>query len=214
MEDDFDEENVTLMTVLAEAVASSARETFPTALKSPTLTQVHFSTAHGASEALIDQLLALIEANLGLFYSKREGSNWTAKKREEMRETGLVYIYHTDKEGLVVFFLSCKLVLEEDGKYLYLYEIHVEKLYQGQEIGQQLLGGFHKLAGHIKGLSGGRNSHFSIKGTALTVFSDNERALKWYLRTGYNYTPWLPRDTKLRGGRVKKPLLYLLSRSL
>lgn len=214
MEGEFDEENEALMAVLADAVASNVPNTFPTALKTGVQTQVRVTTAHGALEELIGQFLALLEANLGLFYSRREGPNWTAEKRLEMLETGLVYVYYTDDNGLVICFLSFKLVLEEDGKYLYLYEIHVEKQYQAQQIGHQLLEGFHTLAKHINSISSKKELHFSIIGTALTVFSDNVRALKWYLKTGYKYTPWLPRDTKLRGGRVKKPLLYLLYRPL
>ena len=54
----------------------------------------------------------------------------------------------------------------------------------------------------------------TVKGTALTVFSDNERAFKWYSNLGYKLTEGSPVDEKLRSGKVVKPEYYLMRRDL
>lgn len=171
-----------------------------------------------------DQIIDLIDLNLGVYYQTRLGKDWKDEKRDEMEESGLVYILYSilsadnSKLNKLVAFISVKLVAELTAKVLYLYEIHIDPAFQSLGIGSTLISGFHDLAAKLNDSGDDKNNvsspYFDNEGTGLTVFSDNDRALNWYFKLGYNFTLDSPRDKVLRNKKVVKPSYYLLTRPL
>ncbi|KAK7687411.1 hypothetical protein QCA50_009276 [Cerrena zonata] len=174
---------------------------------------------HEMDDDVFEQILDLVDLNLGSYYQKRLGKNWKDEKRDEMEESGLVYVIYTDAlTKNIVAFTSVKLVAELAAKVLYLYEIQISSQYQSIGVGSKLISSFHKLATKLNDLVGDAkykySTHFSNEGTSLTVFSDNDRALNWYFNLGYTFTDDSPRDKLLRNEKVVKPSFYLLTRPL
>lgn len=150
-------------------------------------------------DRLVD-LLDLLDRNLGSYYCKLDGRNWKDNKRAEMMENGLVYLCLYSDKSLAAFASYMK--VEEEGlDLLYLYEIQVDERFRATGLGTYLLNAFHRVADSLR-----------LDGTGLTVFSDNQKALNWYLRMGYKVAPFSPQDRKLRRGNTIKPAYYILLR--
>lgn len=151
-------------------------------------------------EVRLVELFDLLDRNLGTYYCNLEGPNWKVDKKAEMMEDGLVYLCLYSDKSLAAF-ASFMQVEEEGLDLLYLYEIQVDERFRESGLGTYLLGAFHRIA-----------ATFHLDGTGLTVFSDNQHALSWYLRKGYKVAPFSPQDKILRSGKTIKPDYYILLR--
>ncbi|CAM9019670.1 unnamed protein product [Wickerhamomyces anomalus] len=172
--------------------------------------------------------LPLISQNLSHFYIEINGNDWSSAKLQEMQEEGLIYVsYHVrsnateaDSENLpIIGFISFVDTLDDEGRVLYLYEIHIHPDHQGEGVGRVLINGFHQLAKQLPKRNGEQIDGYAqergqvLKGTKLTVFSAND-VLNWYFKLGYQLSEDSPRDRKLRNGRVIQPDYYLLYREI
>ena len=166
------------------------------------------------SKLLLKIAVDIIEQTIGKLYLQHNGRGWKREKKVELSESGLIFVFIADpKTNNTVAFMCFKLCPDtEDQSVLYLYEIHVTSEYQGRGLGQILINKFHELAIDLKKSS---NSLYKrLTGTALTVFSNNERTLSWYKNMNYSLTADSPLDKVLRHGNVLKPDYYLLKRPL
>lgn len=240
---EFDENDENVTVPLGKTIAIVANEVVPKEIQIGGST---FSRSSGSASVLgsdrIESLLLLLDNCLGNLYTIHKGPNWKEVKRKEMIDLALVYLWY-EKDEQVACFVSFRTVNESYGKSLYLYEIHVNPLLQGNKVGANLMNLFLMLAQTLRSLgehanqkSAGSTNNSTISeelqkvfekissmssirfldivGTGLTVFSDNTRVLKWYSNLGYTFTRDSPVDRVLRGGKVIRPEYYLLFRPL
>lgn len=100
-------------------------------------------------------------------------------------------------------FLSFMLTYEDGYEVIYCYEIHLKPLLRGNGVGKQLIGMMEEV---------GRKA--GVAKAMLTVFVENEGALKFYDKLGYEEDEFSPGPKKLRNGVVKNPTYIILSKSL
>lgn len=216
----FDELDPRVVALLVEHVNKHVEEVFPGGLDALPKSRFHHSTANNLNLDIFGKLLDMIDDNLAEFYEAEQGSNWRDEKTDEMHDKGLCYVWYTDSAGNLVGFVSFSVVNEADfgtnKTVLYLYEIHIAKLYQSTGIGSVLLDAFHRFGAHLKQLHNKAPTELNailseVYSTNLTVFANNKRAVEWYFKKGYSYTADSP-IPRLRSGRT--PLYYLLYRPI
>lgn len=188
-------------------------ESFPSKITTTTSTTTTEYTIQIHKEpSNVKPYLNLVKINLDKFYTSQHGHDWELEKEKEMKEDGLLYIsYHDSIKNNLIAFISLMDTLDNGIRVLYLYEIHIDPIHQGEGIGKFLINGFHQLA--FK-LSKSSIQLGNLKGTKLTVFSGNEFAINWYKKFGYKLSDDSPVDKKLRNGKIIKPNYYLLFRSI
>ena len=106
------------------------------------------------------------------------------------------------REG-VEGFVSFMLTYEDGYEVIYCYEIHLKPLLRGNGVGKQLIGMMEEV---------GRKA--GVAKAMLTVFVENEGALKFYEKLGYEEDEFSPGPRKLRNGVVKNPTYIILSKAL
>ncbi|EGV60734.1 hypothetical protein CANTEDRAFT_111433 [Yamadazyma tenuis ATCC 10573] len=165
--------------------------------------------AHQLTASDLAPFLSLIGTTIGTLYCQNNGQHWKQEKIVEMKETGLVYVAYMLGDRIIGF-ISIMLVVDCGEKALYLYEIHIDPDFQDNKLGSKLMGKLHQLSLH---LDAQEDDELSSKRTSLTVFSANEKALKWYSKLGYHRSPDSPKDRRLRSGKLVKPTYYLMTRT-
>jgi N-alpha-acetyltransferase 40 len=100
-------------------------------------------------------------------------------------------------------FVSFQITTEDSRPCVYLYEIHLQKALRGKGVGQKLMGIFE-----------GVGKNVGVKLAMLTVFTQNEGALRLYERLGYTEWEGSPKAKKLRGGKIKQPTYVILEKVL
>lgn len=100
-------------------------------------------------------------------------------------------------------FVSFMLTYEDGYEVIYCYEIHLKPLLRGNGVGKQLIGMMEEV---------GRKA--GVAKAMLTVFVENEGALKFYEKLGYEEDEFSPGPRKLRNGVVKNPTYIILSKAL
>lgn len=132
-----------------------------------------------------------------------------SKKRKEMRLPDMRYLLvksvaeNTVGGGEVEGFLSFMLTYEDGYEVVYCYEIHLKPVLRGNGVGKQLIGMMEEV---------GRKAE--VAKAMLTVFVENEGALRFYEKLGYEEDEFSPGPRKLRNGVVKNPTYIILSKSL
>ncbi|KAF3985204.1 hypothetical protein FT663_03175 [Candidozyma haemuli var. vulneris] len=214
---EFDEDDPETMIPLVGLMAEFSKDIFPESLDVNGKT-IHRHLAFGRGPH-IEETVRLVDQCMGPLYVSHKGKNWKNHKADELKEIGLLFIWYSvegssEMSALVV----CKLVSEQT---LYLYEIQVHPDVQNNHLGSKLMDGFHKLAKKLDETSLNDNTELdetlrwncTTEYTGLTVFPDNEKALRWYKRLGYDHSPGSPIDRKTRL-RVIKPDYYELEREV
>lgn len=128
------------------------------------------------------------------------------KKRKEMRLPDLRYLLlttSTSSDAPVEGFLSFMLTYEDGHEVIYCYEIHLSSQFQGCGVGKCLM----ELMEDV-----GRSA--GVEKAMLTVFVENELALKFYNTLGYREDEYSPPPRQLRNGIIKKPTYVILSKAL
>ncbi|CAL9730745.1 N-alpha-acetyltransferase 40 [Monosporozyma unispora] len=208
------------------------------------------SKEHEVDQEMLNKLLEILDTNLGQTYERVSSTiyenkvSWKDNKWEEMLSSDLVYVtYGLDDTKTRTFvplmYLSFMLTEEIDiskinltEHVIYLYEIQLLPELRGQGIGQ-------KMMECLKDTSIKYNETKSygdiITSVALTVFSSNEAAFRFYKKMGFEFTAGSPRDEKImsiasrtrkrftgkvtedisgtsstKGYRISKPIYYLL----
>ena len=100
-------------------------------------------------------------------------------------------------------FLSFMITYEDGHEVVYCYEIHVSAHLQGCGLGKHLMGIMEDVGRKVR-----------VEKGMLTVFLENEGALRFYEKLGYVEDEYSPRPRKLRNGIVKKPDYVILSKAL
>lgn len=205
------------MVSLAQSLAILAQQVFPPSLQwgNSSYTR-HCGASLAVSIAQLDGFVNVIQDAMGDMYVAHKGHEWPEEKVVELLEPGLVFVWYTHG-AQVASFVAFKIVEEDNGKALYLYEIQVIPECQRALWGRKLMSGFHSLAvlantkatGHLP-----QCEHLVTERTSLTVFGDNDRAFEWYSRMGYVLAPGSPEARTLRSGTIIKPDYYLLTRIL
>lgn len=204
----------------------------------------------------LKKFLNILDINLGKIYKEvshqiyNNQKSWEVNKWEEMLSPGLIYIsyWRTDADRdkstnlQPVLFLSFMLTKEIDVSRIgaiefvvYLYEIQILPELRGLGIGQRLLGclkdtsiGYNNCDSNSKSVF---KSDAIISAIVLTVFSENEAAIRFYKKLQFRYTVGSPRDelidrianrtrkrqsteNSVTNQHVIKPIYYLLYLSL
>lgn len=141
--------------------------------------------------------LRCVSDNLGGIYKALKGPRWKSGKAKEMKEDGLWYFISQGRG-----FVSMKIV---EG-YLYIYEIQLLESHRGVGGGTKIMEAVHEAV-----VNSGRD--IKLLGSALTVFSSNSLAKKFYFAMGYKIAEGSPQDLKLRGGKIIEPDYYILERA-
>ncbi|MCJ1463753.1 hypothetical protein MMC07_002362 [Pseudocyphellaria aurata] len=131
------------------------------------------------------------------------------KKRNEMRLADMRYLLvKSTAEDIaggeeVEGFLSFMLTYEDGFEVIYCYEIHLKPLLRGSGLGKQLIGLMEEVGQKV-----------GVAKAMLTVFVENEGALRFYEKLGYEEDEFSPGPRKLRNGVVKNPTYIILSKIL
>lgn len=203
----FDETDDLLMATVANTLQSIAEQIIPKEVQLPKNNAVlQVKAAHLLFPENFTPFLNLISNTIGSLYETVDGPNWQVQKMSELQEKGLVYISYSTTRELVAF-MSIKLVLDQNIKQLYLYEIHISPEYQGNRLGTKMINLLHTIANELNKLGG----LYSCEATGLTVFSANQKAYEWYNLLGYRLSTGSPTDRKLRGKTIR-PNYYIMIR--
>lgn len=211
----YDEHDENIAGPVSEQLSKLAELIFPSSLESDKVYTRRIALSQALDVRVLEKFITLIDQCMGDLYVKNKGDNWKEEKLEELQEFGLVFVFY-QQGSEIAGLLAMKPVLEEYGKAAYLYEIQIAPPHQGQKWGSILMDAFHRIASYLN--ASVHDQHHSMRQlmnvayTSLTVFSDNERALKFYRLLGYKKTPQSPKNRKLRNGKVLKPSFYLLYR--
>ncbi|KAK5780796.1 N-terminal L-serine N(alpha)-acetyltransferase NatD PWA37_003451 [Arxiozyma heterogenica] len=201
---------------------------------------------------ILKKFLNILDINLGKIYKEvshqiyNNQKSWEVNKWEEMLSPGLIYVSYwrtdTDRDKSTdlqpVLFLSFMLTEEIDVSRIgaiefvvYLYEIQILPELRGLGIGQRLLGCLKDTSMGYNNCDGNSKSVFKndtiISAIVLTVFSENEVAIRFYKKLQFRYTVGSPRDelidrianrtrkrqstaNSVTNQHVIKPIYYLL----
>lgn len=179
------------MEVVAETLAGKIMDELPD-------WEVQLSPIATTPRPLLDFCLFCVASNLGELYESLQGARWKGKKRREMREEGLWYLVFPQRG-----FLSLRII----DSWVYIYEIQLLEPFRGAGAGSKILAALHST---VKSLGGELN----LLGTALTVFSKNPRAMKFYYGLNYKITADSPKALEVAGGKILEPAYYLMERRI
>lgn len=171
---------------------------------------LRFTTALGISKQDLEACFRLVERTSSADY-KASSVGWSpATKREEMADGDMKYLLltacdsgHNSVEYRIYGFLSFMLTREDNLPVIYCYEIHLRPGLQGRGIGKRLMGIMENIGRKV-----------GVRKTMLTVFSRNEGGRRWYQRIGYKVDESSPTPKRLRGGKIKEPSYFILSKEL
>jgi ribosomal protein S18 acetylase RimI-like enzyme len=100
-------------------------------------------------------------------------------------------------------FIAFMLTLEEEQPVIYIYEIHTVPAARGIGLGKHMMSLIETI---------GRNA--GMWKSMLTVFTRNTHAEELYRRLGYVVDEIGPQVRKLRGGKIKRPEYFIMSKEL
>lgn len=180
--------------------------------------QNRFNPSSVAHTKLLNDLLDLLDDNLGSTYRKVSEDiydnklSWKANKLNEMQTENLIYVYYYSKNKKKIILYMSFMLTEEfnvsqlncNENVIYLYEIQIMKNYHCFGLGTLMMEYIFQVGKNFN-QKVFRNMHDSIKiekdeqknginSIALTVFADNNNALKFYKKLGFKLTIDSPID--------------------
>ena len=173
-------------------------------------TSLTYSTTIVASQNLsptdLNSCFDLITVTSASAYTTSSLGWHPSSKRKEMRLPDLRYILvrpTISSNAPVEAFLSFMFTYEDGFEVIYVYEVHISEGLRGCGLGSLLMGMVEDIG-----------SRAGIEKAMLTVFVENEAALRFYSRLGWNVDESSPGSRTLRNGVVKKSDYRILSKSL
>ncbi|KAI4217445.1 MAG: hypothetical protein LQ351_000040 [Letrouitia transgressa] len=173
----------------------------------PSILEIKFESSSSIAPAHLQECFQLVASTSASAYAA-SSIGWSPfKKRKEMELPDLRYLLvlgpsqGTDK--MVEGFLSFMLTYEDGHEVVYCYEIHISHRLRGNGIGRHLVALMEAV---------GRNTE--MEKSMLTVFVENEGALEFYDKLGYEKDEYSPGPRKLRNGVIKEPTYIILSKRL
>lgn len=191
------------------------------------------ATDPDATERLLWELVEVLDHNLGSVYARvtrelyHNTRPWRINKWDEMLTRGLVYVVYATRGAAAagrrrrdrrtpLLFLSFMLT-EEDGltcddparvwSVLYLYEIQLLPCVRGRGLGRALVSEY--LARTARAVrEGARMTAEQFFGVELTVFGENDAAIRFYRRLGMRRAADSPEE-RHDDVMAQKPLYYL-----
>lgn len=165
--------------------------------------KITIQPAKALSGADFDACFHLIEQTSADDYKKSK-SGWKPRsKKKEMKLLDLKYIL-VKLDDRVNGFMSFMPTYEDDYPVVYCYEIHLSTALQGTGLGTHLM----KLLETI-----GRNIPETSK-VMLTVFTSNERGVKFYEKLSFTKDEFSPPPKVLRNGTNIEAEYVILSKSI
>jgi N-alpha-acetyltransferase 40 len=126
------------------------------------------------------------------------------KKREEMLLPDMRYVLlGSDSESGLAGFISFMITYEDGHEVVYIYEIHLRAAERGSGWGTMLMDIAEQIGWEV-----------GVEKAMLTVFKSNEKAVRWYLKSGYRRDKYSPGPRKFRDGTVKEAKYHILSKEL
>ena len=204
--------SLTLVDRINALTISAFMETYtslPQLFRNPK-TSLIYSTTIGASRNLshtdLSSCLDLITATSASAYAKSSLGWHPSSKRKEMHLPDLRYILvrpTISSSAPVEAFLSFMFTYEDGFEVIYVYEVHVSEGLRGCGLGTLLMGMVEDIG-----------SRAGIEKAMLTVFTENEAALRFYSRLGWKVDGSSPGSRTLRNGVVKESDYRILSKNL
>lgn len=176
-----------------------------------------FDSDNEAHARILHDLLDILDNNLGSTYEKvsediyENNLPWKVNKMREMETENLIYVYYYSKvERKIVLYMSFMLTEEMNvskfdsiEKVIYLYEIQIIQNFRRFGLGKLLLGYLFRSAQRYNSKIIEEDTNeieekiaksYQINSIALTVFSNNDQALKFYENLGFKLTADSPID--------------------
>ena len=204
--------NLTLVDRINALPISAFVETYasPPQLFTNPKTSLEYSTTIVTSQNLspteLNSCFDLISITSASAYAASSLGWHPTKKRNEMRLPDLRYILvrlTISSSPAVEAFLSFMFTYEDGFEVIYIYEIHISEGLRGCGLGKVLMGMVEDIG-----------SKAGIEKVMLTVFVENEAALRFYDRLGWSVDKSSPESRTLRNGVVKESDYRILSKSL
>ncbi|KAL8660669.1 MAG: hypothetical protein Q9202_006326 [Teloschistes flavicans] len=186
----------------------SSLDPAPTSGKPQLAYSIRFEGSSTISPTDLNACFNLIASSSANAYAASSIKWSPTKKRKEMQLPDLRYLIlestATDRsEKCIHGFLSFMLTYEDGYEVVYCYEIHLALQLQGQGIGRHLMSLMERV---------GRKA--GVAKSMLTVFVENQVAMRFYEKLGYSEDEYSPEPKQLRNGTIKMPTYSILSKSL
>jgi N-alpha-acetyltransferase 40 len=139
--------------------------------------ELKYMHAQQMSRSLFLWAFQLLKGNMREMYDRCKDWGWEDKvKSNELQDLDARYIFAFDRSSQKpVGFVHLRYIVEQDMmRQLYVYEIQVEKHMTGKGLGSELMKLVEKIAWK-----------FNFHRVMLTVFKDNEGAIRFYAKLGY-----------------------------
>ncbi|KAL8893380.1 MAG: hypothetical protein Q9192_005325 [Flavoplaca navasiana] len=164
---------------------------------------ISFETSATITAVDLEACFDLIASSSASEYAASSIGWSPVKKRKEMKLPDLRYLLLRDPATQFQGFLSFMLTYEDGHEVGYCYELHLAQAVQRRGLGK-----------HLMSLMETVGTNARVEKSMLTVFVENDTALKFYGRLGYTKDDYSPEPRKLRNGTVKMPTYVILSKSL
>lgn len=154
----------------------------------------------------LDTCFDLIASSSSKAYAASSIGWSPSKKRKETKLPDLRYLLLSntkDPSSPTQGFLSFMLTYEDGYEVVYCYELHLAPSIHRQGLGK-----------HLMGIMEGVGRKAGVEKSMLTVFVENQAALRFYEKLGYSKDDFSPEPRKMRNGTVKEPTYIILSKSL
>ncbi|KAL8655457.1 MAG: hypothetical protein Q9210_000854 [Variospora velana] len=170
--------------------------------------RIRLESSFSMSTQQFEDCFNLIASSSANAYAASSIGWFPTKKRKEMKLPDLHYLLVVNpasRRGVssVEGFLSFMLTYEDGHEVVYCYELHLAPALQRQGVGK-----------HLMFLMEHAGSSAGVEKSMLTVFVENEAALRFYEKLGYTKDDYSPGPRTLRNGTVKTPTYTILSKSL
>jgi ribosomal protein S18 acetylase RimI-like enzyme len=137
---------------------------------------------------LLDYALDLVQTNVSHYY----GTRWSpSKKRKELRTSGMVYVVvevdDGERAGFVALLVDTEPYKDDiERRVAYVYELQVDRRYQGKGVGTKLMGAVVSIA-KCRGCEWIMLTHFRANQGASIFYEKQGFTEDWNSPAGENY---------------------------
>ncbi|KAL7026987.1 hypothetical protein ACKWTF_005257 [Chironomus riparius] len=135
--------------------------------------KISFMKIKDIPKEIINELLELIESNVGNYF-KSSKLGWNERKKmRDLKSKNACYLIIKD-EDLLAGFSMFKFEMDFDRAVLYCYELQIKEEYQGKGLGRHLMRCMEELA-----------KIHDMECIVLTALANNEEAMRFYENCGF-----------------------------